>query len=341
MVFKKKIIIKILEKKYLKKLNIFLEKNYKKNYIINKNKKFFNWQHKIQNRYSSFIAIKNSKVIGSQSYISFRSYDNKQKKNDIFLALWVALEKEGVGIGYQLYKQIIKEEDPNFIGTIGLRKELLKFHAWQGFTLDKMKHFVFLLDYKKPYKICHIPKNIKIKNKYTKKDIEFKKINLKNIENIKPNKIFSYQVPIKSIEYIKNRYLKHPIYTYEVFTCYKDKKISSIFVLRESKYKNSSCLKVIDFIGEKKEFFNIKNLLIRKFKENPFEYANIYVYGLPISILKQAGFIDVEKSHNIIIPQHFEPYTKKNIKILCGFKTNDKKSKVRMFNSDCDQDRPN
>ena len=42
----------------------------------------------------------------------------------------------------------------------------------------------------------------------------------------------------------------------------------------------------------------------------------------------------------MIIPNHFEPFERKNIDIYCAFKSNYKNKIIRLFKGDGDGDRP-
>ena len=77
--------------------------------------------------------------------------------------------------------------------------------------------------------------------------------------------------------------------------------------------------------------------LLQKYKA---EYIDIYSYGISKKIFKQAGYINRYEEQSLIIPNHFEPFQKKNIDIFCAFKSNYKNKIIRLFKGDGDGDRP-
>ena len=72
-----------------------------------------------------------------------------------------------------------------------------------------------------------------------------------------------------------------------------------------------------------------------------YEFIDLYSYGVPNKILDKVGFCNIKNHPNIIIPDYFEPYLKKNNDLYCGFKSNLNNSKfIRLFKGDGDQDHP-
>ena len=72
-----------------------------------------------------------------------------------------------------------------------------------------------------------------------------------------------------------------------------------------------------------------------------YEYIDIFSLGLSEKILSKAGFIKINKKRkNIIIPNYFEPFIRRNIDIKYFTDLKNLKN-LRIFKSDGDQDRPN
>ena len=75
-------------------------------------------------------------------------------------------------------------------------------------------------------------------------------------------------------------------------------------------------------------------------EEYEAEYLDLYSHGVPLKILKQAGFINREKVEGLVIPNYFEPFEQKNIDLRFAYKTDQSLPPVRLFKADGDQDRP-
>ena len=54
------------------------------------------------------------------------------------------MEGKHIGVGLKLQQNIIKENNPKFIGVVNIVKLTHNFHKWLGFTIHKMNHhFIF------------------------------------------------------------------------------------------------------------------------------------------------------------------------------------------------------
>ena len=56
-------------------------------------------------------------LIGVHGVIPLSHFDSHLPKDQIFLALWLAIEDRVIGVGLQLYKGILKEYNPRFIDS--------------------------------------------------------------------------------------------------------------------------------------------------------------------------------------------------------------------------------
>ena len=59
--------------------------------------------------------------------------------------------------------------------------------------------------------------------------------------------------PQKSISYIINRYIKHPIYNYELKGIFSDDILIALIVFRVVEVNNSACIRIVDLIGDYKK----------------------------------------------------------------------------------------
>jgi len=73
-------------------------------------------------------------------------------------------------------------------------------------------------------------------------------------------------------------------------------------------------------------------------EETDAEYADIYNVGIDPELLKRAGFRCVDPDGPEIVPDHFEPFEPRNIRLWYSLKGS---SAPVLFKGDADQDRPN
>lgn len=334
--------IRSLKLSDLKEYQFFISKFWKKDHIFIKNKNFFLWQHSFNKKKINCVSVfYKKKILGSQNYIDFKQFDEDLSKKQIFLGLWSAPTNSNfVGLGFLIYKEIIKKEKPDFIGTIGFNSKTINFHKWQNFKLGKMNHHAFISPYIKKFKIAKIVDKSMIHKISSVRDVKFYETDKNTLTDLNINKLFKYQTPLKSKKYLINRYLIHPVFKYKIFYHKEGNSIPCLFVLREVVNQNAKILKIVDFIGQNKYFYKIKYLLNKLFKKHNYEYASIYSTGIPNYIFKKANFFSIDESSKNIIPNYFKPFVKKNISINYGYKS-EKMNNIRFFCADCDQDSPN
>ena len=174
-------------------------------------------------------------------------------------------------------------------------------------------------------------KNINIKHIFYKEITSFnfleKNFDFKKFKNL----------PFKSKGYIYKRYFKHPIYSYRFFYI-KNKKtnLRSLLIIRKLKFKKSEIIRFVDFIGDINDFILVRNITNNLFKKENIEYVDFYAARLPNIIKKIIQFRTIKSNDKTIIPDYFEPFIKKNVKIFYESSNN----KMILFKADADQDRP-
>ena len=221
----------------------------------------------------------------------------------------------------------------NFIGTTGSTSTTETILKTLKLKTGYLNHWYFINSNKKKFnlikvksastsnfstnlnKVYHIKKISKIK--------ELKKVLLKNIN--------------KDLNFFQKRYFDHPIYQYEFYGIFKNNIIKSFFVTRICSFKKCNAIRIVDFSGNLNDFKSLKNDLILLLETKNAEYIDLYEYGTSIN-KKHFPFKLNKFDKNIIIPNYYEPFVKKNVKINFAISQNLKK--LQITKGDCDQDRP-
>ena len=324
----------------IKKFQKFISKYWiKKNHIFAKDDKIFNWQYRKNSSYNFFTAKKNNNLIGVQGFIPLKHFDKSLNNNQIFLAFRRVIEGKHIGVGLKLHKEVFEECKPKFAGIIVVDKETHNFLRWQGFKVEKMDHHVILSQFVNKFKIAKVNK-LKIFYKKKNKEVSFVKLNTKNIKLLLDSKFYDVQIPLKSNNYIINRYLKHPFYKYLVLLIMNKKIPKALMVIRPIKINDNLILRFVDFIGTSQSFLLTYDVSIKLLQQYKAEYIDICSYGISKNTFKKAGFINRYEKQSLVIPSHFEPFQRKNIDIFCAFKSNYKNKIIRLFKGDGDGDRP-
>lgn len=313
--------------KELDKRNLFefLENNWNINHIYIKDQKYFDYEFSDN---SNFILAKNNEKI--VAILGYFDYDNK---GDIWTVIWKNSGKMDDGLKCL---QFLLNAGYKSVSSCGINRKTIPIYEFLGINTGKLKHFYILNQEIEEYKIAKISKkNIK-KVEYEKvKDV----VEVNNIGELL--KLINYQEKLKkynfykSPEYFNKRYFKHPYYKYHILV--KSKNANSILVYRIVKANGGSCIRIMDFLGDEKEFNELTNYLIDKMLKEKHEYVDIYEVGIEDEILENSGFIERKEEDSNIIPNYFEPFVQKNIEI---YYMSNCKDKFRIFKGDGDQDRP-
>jgi len=321
-----------------KKLQKFIDGKWKKSHILSKDDVLLKWQYfnKNENYYNFVVAnnIKTGEFDAILGFIPLCHYDKKLvDKKDIWLAIWKVDEtscgKKGIGLDLLLFLK--EKNNPCSIGAIGINENVKKIYKYYGYKIDKLTQYYLLNTNVEAYKIAYISKVTK--NIFNPGCCQINEIrDLYKIDDLKCR----YR-PQKSIEYIYNKYHNHPNYKYKLFGVYCSNKLRSIFIIRKINIDDSSCLRIVDIYGDLKNINSLGSEFQRILEQEESEYIDCLNYGISESVFFDMGF--KKRTDEMIIPNYFEPFEKRNIDIEIAYKSN--YNDYIIFKGDSDQDRPN
>ena len=316
--------IEYMKKSDKEELFNFLKENWNNNHIYLKDQKYFDYEFSDNSNF--ILAKKDDQIVATLGYFD---YDNK---GDIWTVIWKNSGKMDDGLKCL---QFLLNIGYKSISSCGISKKTIPIYEVLGINTGRLRHFYILNQEIEEYKIAKISeKNIKkVEYKNVEHLIEVESIDelLKLIDYQELKKYNFYKSP----EYFNKRYFKHPYYKYHILL--KSKNTNSILVYRIVKANGGSCIRIMDFLGNEKEFSELTNYLIDKMLKEKHEYIDIYEVGIEDKVLENSGFIERTEEDSNIIPNYFEPFIQKNIEIYYMSNCN---SKFRMFKGDGDQDRP-
>lgn len=316
----------------------FIDKHWKSNHIMARNRAFFEYEFLEDDGTVNFIlAIDRKKgTIECLSGILKASHDAEHL--DVWGSIWKVLDGNMVMLGAELMrrrKELTKCRCDMGVGdnpktAIPVIKALLKRYT------AKMKHYYILAE-KSEYriaKISHFP-DPKMGQE------SFNVIRFLHIEELKERfdaVKFIDSTPYKDYWYINHKFFEHPVYDYEVYGIEANGQVNAVFVLRRQPYAGRVAIRFVDYIGERSLIAGIGPFLkdyIRQSTEN--EYIDFYCSGINESYILSAGFSVLEDGDENIIPNYFSPFVQENIDIWV-----DSRDKDSLFTkADADQDRPN
>tara|TARA_B110000503_G_scaffold47579_1_gene77531 strand:- start:140 stop:1051 length:912 start_codon:yes stop_codon:yes gene_type:complete len=283
--------------------------HWKQNHILFKNSKIFDLQHKHDNGYSFLTLRENNQIKSFLGYI----YSNSNK-NSFWLAIWKSIDSGIGGLYLLLY---LNQNNPEFIGAIGISEFTKNITRKLGWTLGVMSHY---------YISTENILNLKSLNS-TSTNEQFYEFNDEiDLASLKLNLEI---MPYKDRMYYEKRFLKHPVFKYKYLSIN-----SLIFIGRIVEYQDLKVFHVVDVIGDLKNV-KLKSPLSHFLKKEKIDLFEMMYYDS-----RQIKIDLFLKLSNDIIPTYFDPFELKNINIELTYKANTELP-VRFFLGDGDQDRPN
>ena len=316
----------------------FIKKHWNKKHILAKNIDLINEFYGNKKKLNFFIAKNNNKIIGILGFIP--SYKFSKHKNCKDCTVWIALLKaldKYPGLGIKLVLKLIKTFNKNYIAVNGINENSEKLYKLLGFKIGTLRHFYKTNE--NINKFYLVKKNQK--NKFNSKEKKFKNNKLIIINSSNINFLKDLKYNDKNKDYILNKYIKNRFYEYFVIANYSKKKILSLLVFRICNYKNNKSIRIVDFLGNFNKSEILINYLNKLMLRINAEYIDFYQTGISKNSIIKNKFIENLYNDQIIIPNYYEPFLRKNIKIKYGILKNKNINKFKIFKADGDQERPN
>ncbi len=287
----------------------YLETSWRPGHIFTKSKLLFDWQHwdAARSRYNMLLGCTPSGDIhGVLGFIPNGQFDPALKFETVFLCIWsVCEDARGHGLGSALLDFIEETLEPTFLATNGASEMSLGIYRKRGWETGKLEHWYILQDRSPAFLPEHWNDRRAVVN-----------------------------LPRKSAEYVKNRYLIHPFYRY-----WNEPLRGGCAVMRSCPLPEGDdmCIRIVDFVGKDSLFADVR--WHDYLDAQTACWIDIYCTGISHELLSGCGFTR-RIADEVIIPCHFEPYEFKNIDVNYAVKA-PKGMPWRVVRGDGDGDRPN
>lgn len=317
-------------------LREFIHSKWKENHILAVNPTLLQWQHlNAETDNLNFVVAYNEQLNNFTAILGFiplHHFDSTIEECHIWLAIWKTdIDTADSGVGLQLFDFLKMTLRPITIGAISINSNVKKIYKLLGFELGVLNHYFLLNSNIENYKIAQIP----IKFGSTNKDSRH---SLREIIDVMKYEYFSSLFkPKKSVRYLINRYINHPIYKYKLIGIFTDDILNAIFVMRKVSVNKSNCIRIVDIYGDLQGIGTIASELLRVMQTENAEYIDCLNFGIDESIFNTLGFVRTDS--RIIIPNYFEPFEKRSVEIEFAIYPNTVDYVI--FRGDSDQDRPN
>jgi hypothetical protein len=221
--------------------------------------------------------------------------------------------------------------------SIGMSEIAKKFHRIKKYTMGVMNQYYLLNSDFKEFKIASIPSRHDKKNT-VENNSDYSLKFIQDIATVSEGVVTSVYRPQKSLTFLLNRYQRHPIYKYLFWGVYdKRDTLATILVTRKIEVSGSKVIRIVDVFGSLEGLGSLKREFLDILREESAEYIDIMNYGIHPQVFEGLGFELLDPLGEIIIPNYFEPFLRKNIVLDCAYKSPDN---YVIFKADSDQDRP-
>ncbi len=336
--------IRFLRTDEYEKLKEFIDTYWRKDHIFVLSKQMFDFQHLniTQDRYDFVVAEhRQSKEIHSiLGFITTKHFDEDIAHLEVWPAIWKTrddIKVKGLGVG--LYYYLKEHLDIDNLSILGISSIALSIYKHWNLQTGKICHYVYPNQNVKNYVLADGLEKIETRRK-TSDTLKLRKLSLQEYEAINESeRVFQDLNRYKSKNYYINRYYKHPLYQY-LFFAIGDEETKAIMVARECGFDTHWCLRIVDFIGDIAFLKDVNTQLSELMNEESYEYIDLVEVGLKDEDLKKAQFANKAEFEEMVVPNYFEPFDKRNVDLDYAFRSLCDDEPV-FFKADSDQDRPN
>ena len=327
----------------------FIDQHWRKNHIFVTCRELLDWQHfdQTRRRYNFVIGIetKTQAIHGVLGFIPLSQFDQGiEIERFCWLAIWKIQDAaQGQELGRRLLSYLEDNIKPDILSTVAASAMTLRMYQARGYQTGRLSHHFILNPEKSDFHLVTM-KNANCPNatasaKNTGKKIE--PASESDIINETADCFLSQKgAPLKSPNYLINRYLRHPFYRYQAYKIREGLKTTGVIVTRVCSHEDSRAIRIVDFIGPSRALRGLQNqwtLLLTSFDA---EYIDFYSVGIDEGDLSASGFNRREEECELVIPSYFEPFSNENVEIDYMISTPPGQT-YRIVKGDSDQDRPN
>ena len=323
----------------------FIDNHWRKDHILTQHRELLDWQYKNNKDGYNFILAtdENDELQGIFGFIPTSHFSTSLPENDdVWLAIWKVrddCEIPGLGLGMMNYAK--KTLGIKYFCALGMSDIVKPIYQALDFTFGKLDHYVAFNTSKETFNLVNPVK--KPLMRLVQGDLTMKKMDrcdLKNLTAKDQQHLFS-GYPQKDVEYLINRFLVHPIYSYQLIGFYSSgNDLRSLIVLRVINIKQTKVARIIDAFGDSFLNSEYNNCIYTLLENQDCEYIDCMAHGLDRDRIEDSCFGDVGDSEGLIIPNYFEPLVLSNVTLEFAYKIKCI-GDVRIFKGDSDQDRPN
>ena len=240
--------------------------------------------------------------------------------------------------GAAVFNFLFKQINPVTIFSNTINPNTIKFYEFLRFSCFLMDHFVYVNNKVDEFKIIANPPQQFPSLLLSETPIAVLSPVIDSSGLLRALKKTSLLEGRKDIWYLEQRYLKNPRFEYDVCEVFVESRSIGLIVYRRQFVNSSSCIRIIDTIGDEPCLVAALPALINEMYEQGDEYIDLVCWGLDIDTIQKTGLVDRRKYPECVVPELFSPFVPENIDRWL-FTNNPDSEKI--YKGDGDQDRPN
>ena len=321
----------------------FIDEHWARGHALVTSRPLLDWQHRnADGGYSFVVARSDGDVAGILGYIPTRRFDPAlAEANVVWLTTWKVRDDTAVaGLGLALLQHLAAVEPHVAIGAIGLNPATRPIYQALGYRLGELQHYVLPNETLRRFELASLtltppplgnePATPLTAMALSRQD-EFEQL----ADAGWPAS--TGVVPRKTARYFHARYLCHPLYSYHVLALSDRGAVVGLLAARTAEHAGRRALRIVDFLGSPDVVGRLGRVLQSLIQEQDAEYADVYNVGIGTATFERAGFRRIDPSGGEIVPDHFEPFERQNVRLWFSIKC---VCEPVLFKGDSDQDRP-
>lgn len=328
-------------------LKKFIGMHWKENHIFTLSKAMFDFQHldRVHHRYNYVIARlrADNDIHALLGFVPTSQFDPNINRKMVWPCIWKNRDDvKRKGLGVTMYHYLKNHIAIETISILGISEVALSIYKHWNFSTGKIEQYVMPNFNAKEHLASGLIQVYTSFSDLRKDTLTLEEMDAEEYMGISEDlELFREYSEYKSKAYYVGRFINHPMYHYQFLAMKDEDETKAIIIVRKCGDGQKSCLRIVDYIGNIKYLSTIRNQLQDYLQDKEYEYIDFVEVGLDDNELLMAGFINRKSYENIIVPNYFEPFLKKNVDLDYAFKTVVTDSKKVFFKADADQDRPN
>ena len=317
----------------------FIDEHWQRLHVLSMSGELLRWAHldSARGRLNFACGKLNGDLVGILGFIPTSHFDSSLPyAADLWLALWkVRADIKLPGLGIALLEYLRHELSPQNIYAVGINMQVARIYPLLGFELVDLDHYYRANPSKNNFEL--LSGAVKFRNFTESPDVSVRVAN-DELDAFRDVIEIDDLTPRKSVEYVRNRYMRHPFYHYDLLGTWRGNRPSALVVARNATVGTATAVRIVDLFANDQDLACVGPAIQQLIIDANAEYADFYCHGYNPESLLAAGL--VQKQPDVIVPNYFEPFAPANVPIHCAVqKTSDRT--LRIVRGDADQDRPN